>query len=93
MNHDNTNIPTEAEVQALQDAAVILGGAVMDAEAALYFTLQAEKRARTAYLDAARMAHVKATRSVADIGKGQTLDDLTVQDFDRVTAERQRGNN
>jgi hypothetical protein len=29
-------------------------------------------------------------RSVADIGKGQTLDDLTVQDFDRVTAERRK---
>jgi hypothetical protein len=29
-----------------------------------------------------------AARSVADIGKGQTLDDLTVQDFDRVTALR-----
>jgi hypothetical protein len=27
-------------------------------------------------------------RSVTDIGKGQTLEDLTVQDFDRVTAHR-----
>ena len=26
-----------------------------------------------------------------DIGKGKTLDDLTVEDFDRVTALRRRG--
>jgi hypothetical protein len=31
-----------------------------------------------------------AAISVADIGKGQTLDDLTGQDFDRVTAERRK---
>jgi hypothetical protein len=41
-----------AEVNALWDAAVVLGGAVIDAKAALYYTVQAERRAYTAYLDA-----------------------------------------
>jgi hypothetical protein len=52
MSDDTTRIYDPAEVNALWDAAVILGGAVIDAKAALYYTVQAERRAYTAYLDA-----------------------------------------
>jgi hypothetical protein len=52
MGDDATRLYDLAEVNALWDAAVILGGAVIDAKAALSAAFKAERRAYAAYLDA-----------------------------------------